>query len=526
MQPELVLSDRTNASSDLSVAVIGGGLAGMSAAIEARRRGARVVIFDKIKRLGGRVASYEFGQSKVRLDLCERVLPPTSPTLDNFHRALGVGDYFEVVATVSAKSHDSGKRSALDYFNLAPNALLPAQIRVIRQILNSSYLSWKDSWNLLKTCSKLALEPDVKSTSNELYAVVDSIAARQCAEQRARKREGVELTETFTTALKNSGASDSSIASFWRPLSLFAASESPELAAYQAMMKLALSLSSPDSNFFSATLPNRSLSEIYNEKAQETFHSLGVETRFFRKIDGFVLEMNDDDCVTENEAITISPPSDRNISVVGISHQGETELFDKFVLATDPFEARALLNRSHLKDLADSIKVEDYEFAAITTVHLWLDKPLTSARSVILDGAPCQRLLSRETPTLPLPNPTSGEAEGYYYQAHIRGSHRILDDVEILARGSRDLVARVWNQLTTSFNVSESSAPRILASRVTTVLDAIISPTPRFYRSRPSQVTPFPNVALAGAWTETGLPPNMESAVLSGKLAVQAILGK
>ena len=92
MQPELVLSDRPNASSDLSVAVIGGGLAGMSAAIEARRRGARVVIFDKIKRLGGRVASYEFGQSKVRLDLCERVLPPTSPTLDNFHRALGVGD--------------------------------------------------------------------------------------------------------------------------------------------------------------------------------------------------------------------------------------------------------------------------------------------------------------------------------------------------------------------------------------------------------------------------------------------------
>ena len=487
----------------------------MSAAIEARRRGARVVIFEKIKRLGGRLASYEFGKNKTTLNLCERVLPAKSVILDQLHRALGVGDCFDVVSTIRAKSPESNRKGALGCFNLVPNALLPAKIRAVRQILNNSYLSWKDSWNLIKTCNRLALEPDAKTATNELRAVANLFAT---------ERRSAALSETFATALKNSGASDSSIAAFWRPLSLFATSESPELAACQATSKLALSLDSCESAFLSASLPNRALSEIYGDKAQKTLQNLGVETRFFNRIDGFVLEMNDE-TETDSEsdsALTFSPDSDQNLSVVGVSRQGETELFDKFVLAVDPFEARALLNRSHLKSLADSIKAEDYEFAAITTVHLWLDKPLTSARSVILDGEPCQRLFARETPTLPLPNPDANYSRGYYYQAHIRGSHRVLDDAEILSRGSRDLVNRVWNQLISCFGVS-MSAPRILSSRVTTALDAVISPTPRFYRSRPSQKTPFPNLALAGAWTDTGLPPTMESAALSGTLAIRAL---
>jgi uncharacterized protein with NAD-binding domain and iron-sulfur cluster len=43
---------------------------------------------------------------------------------------------------------------------------------------------------------------------------------------------------------------------------------------------------------------------------------------------------------------------------------------------------------------------------------------------------------------------------------------------------------------------------------------------------RPLQQSPFPNLLLAGEWTDTGLPATVESAVVSGDRCAQAILDK
>jgi len=41
---------------------------------------------------------------------------------------------------------------------------------------------------------------------------------------------------------------------------------------------------------------------------------------------------------------------------------------------------------------------------------------------------------------------------------------------------------------------------------------------------RPLPQSPFPNLFLAGDWTDTGLPATLESAILSGDRCAEAIV--
>jgi hypothetical protein len=54
---------------------------------------------------------------------------------------------------------------------------------------------------------------------------------------------------------------------------------------------------------------------------------------------------------------------------------------------------------------------------------------------------------------------------------------------------------------------------------------ATFRPLPGSGSLRPAQVTRLPGLALAGAWTDTGMPDCMEGAVCSGRLAARTVLG-
>ena len=53
---------------------------------------------------------------------------------------------------------------------------------------------------------------------------------------------------------------------------------------------------------------------------------------------------------------------------------------------------------------------------------------------------------------------------------------------------------------------------------------ATIRCIPGHYKLRPGQVTPVPNLFLAGDWTDTGWPATMEGAVRSGSLAADQVI--
>jgi hypothetical protein len=60
-------------------------------------------------------------------------------------------------------------------------------------------------------------------------------------------------------------------------------------------------------------------------------------------------------------------------------------------------------------------------------------------------------------------------------------------------------------------------------SRVASISNAILSLKPGTKLHRPIQRSPIANLLVAGAWTDTGWPPNLESAIVSGNRCADAI---
>jgi uncharacterized protein with NAD-binding domain and iron-sulfur cluster len=64
---------------------------------------------------------------------------------------------------------------------------------------------------------------------------------------------------------------------------------------------------------------------------------------------------------------------------------------------------------------------------------------------------------------------------------------------------------------------------RIVSTTRRTIPDAILSLKPGAKLHRPIQRSPIANLLLAGSWTDTGWPPNLESAIVSGNRCADAI---
>jgi len=64
---------------------------------------------------------------------------------------------------------------------------------------------------------------------------------------------------------------------------------------------------------------------------------------------------------------------------------------------------------------------------------------------------------------------------------------------------------------------------RIASTRRRTIPNAILSLKPGTKSHRPIQRSPIANFLLAGSWTDTGWPPNLESAIVSGNHCADAI---
>jgi hypothetical protein len=88
---------------------------------------------------------------------------------------------------------------------------------------------------------------------------------------------------------------------------------------------------------------------------------------------------------------------------------------------------------------------------------------------------------------------------------------------ELMQIRGRDLVDRIAGEVTERLGDAE-----LLWSRVSREPDATIALRPGVERPAPGVVSP--GLARAGAWTETGWPATMESAVRSGRAAVRALL--
>ena len=121
-------------SGPASVAVVGGGLAGLAAAAALCERGFRVELFEAGRRLGGRAGSFRDSSSGEMLDYCQHAAMGCCTNLLDFCRQTGCGDCL--------------RRSGRLRF-IAPNArsyafsavpLIPAPLHLVPGLMRLGYL--------------------------------------------------------------------------------------------------------------------------------------------------------------------------------------------------------------------------------------------------------------------------------------------------------------------------------------------------------------------------------------------------
>jgi squalene-associated FAD-dependent desaturase len=445
------------------IAIVGGGLAGLAAAVALADRGLRIHLFEARRMLGGRASSFRDPNTGELIDHCQHVSLGCCTNLADCCRRTGLADLLATHDRLHFFGPD-GRRH-----DVAPSRWLPAPLHLLPSLLRLKYLSLRERWRLIRGIRRLSC-----SSSNDDPS-----------------------GPTIGQWLRTQGQSERAIDLFWTPIIVSALSETVDRAAVAPVRKLFVDAFLSSRRACQMQIPNVPLSEFYGSRLEQWLADRGVELNLGTPIKQLV---GDRDGVRQLY-LPDGPPLP----------------IDAVILAV-PWRRAVKLLGEKLPELGN---LERLDSAPITAVHLWFTEPITDLPHAVLPGRLSQWMFNHSIPPLPR-GEGRGEAalerpaSGYHYQIVISASRD-------LAQKNRDeITATVLNELAAIWPLASNE--NLLRSRVITSEHAVFSPQPGADRFRPPQQTSIPNLFLAGDWTATGWPATMEGAVRSGYLAAEKLL--
>lgn len=305
------------------VAIVGGGLAGLSAGCALADAGFNVTLFERRPFLGGRASSYEHPGTGEVVDNCQHVLLGCCTNLIDFYERLGVEQkiaWFNTLHFVEP----GGRRS-----DISPTAL-PAPLHTLPAFLRASFLDIGDKDAIARTMLRLMGRlPD-------------------------------DTEENFLQWLERRGQTERAIERFWKPVLVSALNEDLDRMSvhYAAQVFRESFLKSRAAGAMG--VPRVPLTELY---------SAGGD--YIRARGGEVLLRCGVDSVT-NQADGIS-----------LSAAGERLQFDSAVLSV-PFDQLGRMLPSASGELQTMLS--KFEHSPITGIHLWFDRAVTDLpHAVLLD---------------------------------------------------------------------------------------------------------------------------------------------
>ena len=397
----------------MRVAVVGGGLAGLSAALELADAGHEVALYEARPTLGGAVQT-----------LPRRESDPEPPPDNGQHIALGCfSEYLRFLDRIGQGRSVRRLRLALRVLDERGRAATIKRSPLA--LLRYRHVPLRDRLSILR-------------------ALAGWNATRHA--------------ETFGEELRARGQSERAIERFWdvfiRPaLNLPAAEASAEAGLFT--VKTALLGEPEDAEL---VLPTRPLGEMHGEAAGRALEAAGatVETGAH---------------VEELDALDA----------------------DAVVVAVPPEESARLLGEP----------APELEHSPIVSVHLLFDRELLSTPLAALLGSPAHWIFNRGLLTGSDPRYVTVVSSGAPELEALRG---------------RELVELIAGAVTERLGEAE-----LVWSRVSREPQATIAVRPGSEAQRAGPETSRPNVVRAGAWTATGWPATMESAVRSGHAAARSL---
>ncbi len=439
------------------VVVIGGGFAGLSAAVELAERGLPPLLLEARPHLGGR--AYSFTDAA------------TGEAVDNGQHAM-MGCYRHTLAFL-ARIGAGGKvvrqpnlRVAMAQPGIGTGIIaglpLPSPLHILGGVLGYTLLSRRERWRALTGGLRVL----------RMYRRGDPLLG----------------TATVTELLTAVGQSAQARAAFWNPVAIATLNEQPERAAaapFAAVLAKAFFGSRRDSQFI---LPSVGLSDLYTADAVRFITARGGRVELHTRIVGL-------------------EPGDGRLAAVHL-HDGRRLEVAGGVLALPP-RAVAPLVPDRLRGTGAFAALDRFGESPIVSVHLWFDQPVLEPEFLGLIGTTTQWVFNRSKL-----HGSNGDG-GQSLSAVISAGR------EVASWDNARIAATVIGELRDLLPPARTAQVR--RSVVVKEKYATIATTPEVERLRPGAETALPNLLLAGDWTATGLPPTIESAVVSGHRAAALV---
>ena len=489
-----------------TVAVAGGGLAGLAAACALADSGFKVTLFEKRPFLGGRASSWEHPGTGEIVDNCQHVLFRVCTNLTEFYARIGVADqirWYDEMTFI-----EPGGRTSI-----MKSSPLPAPIHTAPSFLNFKFLNAADKLAIARALIPLTLT------------------------------QQQDTGQSFQHWLDRHHQTKQAIDRFWRPILISALSEELDLISISAAAQVVReSMKSPAARHMG--VPTVPLTELYNA-AGDYIRARGGVLHFRTPLETFSAD-------SSQVRLRLKGQEENREANREVNPE---ESFDYLVLAL-PFEN---LDRI-LPEVPESAplreQISHFETAPITGIHLWFDRQISDLDHAVLldrtiqwmfhksrlqpmrtqapaaerrktaahgasrgfenqyDAAPEGRKpegREKESPT----DTEQPEAKGSYIELVVSSSKTLID------KSRAEIVDLALREVREFFPAARQA--NLVKSTVIKELHATYSPRPGIDAHRPSALTPWPRVFLAGDWTATGWPATMEGAVRSGYLAAEAL---
>jgi squalene-associated FAD-dependent desaturase len=342
------------------VGIVGGGVAGLAAAVALVERGCRVELFEARRKLGGRAGSYVDRETGEAIDHCQHVAMGCCTNYLDFCRRTEIDGLFTRYSRLHFFGPD-GKRSDFE-----PSQWLPAPLHLVGPLAALKYLSWREKWAIARAMLKLAR-----------MSAADAAEGPTVLEWLISERQSVAAIERF-----------------WKVVLVSALGESLDRASLAAARKVFVDGFLGHRRAADVLVPNVSLDELYDRRVAGWLRERGAGIHVEAPV----------------EAVT--GDGDRATGLLMAS--GREEAFD-FVICAVPWSKLPRLLPPEMLDAADPKHAsEEIASAPISSVHLWFDRPIMDLPHGVLVGRLSQWVFAR--------NFERGASE-HYYQVVISASH-------------------------------------------------------------------------------------------------------
>ena len=399
--------------------VVGGGFAGLSAAVRLVRAGARVVVLEARSRLGGRATAFPDRETGELVDNGQHVLLGCYTETFEFLGDIGAAGNVRTEPSLRVTTIDrGGRRSRL----ACPS--LPSPLHLLAGVMDWDALDWRDRASVLRMAAPLklarrGLQPGVRTIAASPGETVESWLIRNG--QTARIREVL-----------------------WNPLALAALNQPPDRAAAPPFARVLAEMFGSDPRAAAIALPTKPLDLMYAEPARAYLERHGSAVR------------------TGAQA-TIHIDRDRVTAVVAAGQRWQPAA----VVSSVPWFALSDTIDGRTSAFAPTLdRARRMESSPIVTVNLWFDRQVMDEPFIGLPGRAMQWVFDKrsafgeEASHLSLVSSGASPLVHLSNQELISHAHDELLDAIPLTRAAKLLRATVIREPRATFSLAPGQPAR------------------------------------------------------------------